>query len=486
VLALLGTRFEPPSPAAGVQVRAALPNGTLMALLRDAKLAMLNGGSLLVQAIAQGTAGVAAPIADDQPERIERCAAQGLVRPARLDAADLARAAIDLAQDEPAQQDQRRRARELGLRSGLEVAVEAVARLLPVKVAPEAPGAASGEGRLRVMQVILSRGFAGSERAVAESCNAMCAEHDVTLVIREDHRSVGGASIRDHLDPRVQVIELPAYWRTRERLASAIRSAAPDVIHTHLRRGTRYVAQIRSGVPHVCTLHLSLNGPHYLESDGLICISRWQQDTLPAERPPQVFLIPNSHVPQPAVTPERRRELRRQLGAGDDDYLIGTVGRLTASKGIDVLLRAFAAAGLPQARLAIVGEGRQLQRLRRLADERVCFAGFRQDAKECFQAFDLFVSPSRNEPFGRVIIEAMDAGTPVIATSVLGPSDIARDYPIELVPPDDVAALAAALRRAASGARSRTSIDLSEFHVDAIERRIVDAYRSVIRKRVRA
>jgi len=486
VLALLGKRFEPPSHPAGVHVRDVLPNGTLMALLREAKLAMLNGGSLLVQAIAQGTAAVAAPIADDQPARIDHCAAQGLVRRARLDATDLAQAAIDLAQDEPALEAQRRRARGLGLRSGLDVAVEAVARLLPTTQEREAQGDARDEGPLRVMQVILSRGFAGSERAVAESCNAMCAEHAVTLVIREDHRSAGGASIRDHLDPRVRVVELPAYWRTRERLAEVIRSARPDVIHTHLRRGTRYVAQIRSGVPHVCTLHLSLNGPHYLEADGLICISRWQQDTLPAQRRPQVFLIPNSHVPQSAVTSERRRELRRQLGAGDGDYLIGTVGRLTPSKGIDVLLRAFAAADLPHAKLAIIGEGRQLRRLRRLADERVCFAGFRQDAKECFQAFDLFVSPSRNEPFGRVIIEAMDAGTPVIATSVLGPSDIARDYPIELVPPDDVAALSRALQHAASGARGRTSIDLSEFHVDTIGRRVIDAYRRVIRERLRA
>jgi glycosyltransferase involved in cell wall biosynthesis len=98
----------------------------------------------------------------------------------------------------------------------------------------------------------------------------------------------------------------------------------------------------------------------------------------------------------------------------------------------------------------------------------------------CFQAFDLFVSPSRREPFGRVIIEALDAGTPVVATDVAGPRDIARHYPIELVPTDDIAALAQALHRAYARPRTRLALDLSQYHVDNVARRILDAYRETL------
>jgi glycosyltransferase involved in cell wall biosynthesis len=496
VLAVLGSRYEPPASVPdGVHLLQTIPNGELMALLGQCRMAMLNGGSLLVQAIAQHTPCVAAPIADDQPGRIERCAALGLVRPALLERAALTAEAVRLCRDDAGRQQLSERAAALDLRNGLDVAVDAVAGLLRERdiavgsaapASPPSPASPEGGGRLRIMHVILSRGFAGSERAVAESCNAMCSAHDVTLVIRRDHRRPSGASIRDHIDPRVKVAELPAYWFTRRRLGEAIRASRPDVIHTHLRRGTRYVVQLATGVPHVCTLHVSLNGPHYLRTDGLICISRWQQQTLPAERPPHVFLIPNSHVPQPRLEPARRQALRRELGAGDEDFLVGGVGRLSASKGFDVLLRAFAKADLPAARLAIIGEGRERARLERLAGERVRLAGYRHDAKDCYQAFDLFVSPSRSEPFGRVIIEALDGGAPVIATDVLGPRDTARDYPIELVPPDDVDALAKALERAYARPRERRSPDLSDFHVDAIAARILEAYRQVISARVRS
>ena len=111
------------------------------------------------------------------------------------------------------------------------------------------------------------------------------------------------------------------------------------------------------------------------------------------------------------------------------------------------------------------------------------FAGFREDAKNLCQAFDLFVSPSRIEPFGRVIVEALDAGTPVIATDALGPRDIARRFPIEIVPRNDVGALADALRRAATRPRETLSLDLAEFEVRGIAARMLDAYAEVLAAR---
>lgn len=338
--------------------------------------------------------------------------------------------------------------------------------------------------RLRILHVILSRGFAGSERAAAELCNALSRQHDVAIVLRRDHRSPGGASIRDHLESQVEVFELSPHWRTRAALDDVITGWQPDVIHTHLRRGTRYVTQLERGVAHVATLHIDLNGPHYLGAHALCCISPWQLEAVrKAGYAGRLLEIPNSLVSQPRIDAARRDALRAAAQAGPDDFLIGGVGRLASGKGFDMLIEAFRAAALPDARLVIVGEGNERTRLERLAEGLpVTFTGFRNDAKDWFQAFDVFVSPSRREPFGRVIVEALDAGTPVIATRTQGPADIATRYPIELVPRGDVAALAAALRAASERPRVRLAVDLSEFEIGHVTQRLLDAYRQVLRQ----
>jgi hypothetical protein len=71
----------------------------------------------------------------------------------------------------------------------------------------------------------------------------------------------------------------------------------------------------------------------------------------------------------------------------------------------------------------------------------------------------------------------------VIATDALGPRDIARRFPIEIVPRDDVGALTAALRHAATRPRERLSLDLAEFEVRAIAARMLDAYGEVLAAR---
>jgi glycosyltransferase involved in cell wall biosynthesis len=336
--------------------------------------------------------------------------------------------------------------------------------------------------RLRLLHVILSRGFAGSERAAAEACNALARSNDVALVLRRDHRNASGASIRDYVGPDVAVYELPPLWRTRAALADVIDQWRPSLIHTHLRRGTRYVAQLRRGMPHVATLHIDLDGRHYLRTDGLCCISPWQVEKVVGEGyAGAVFQIPNSLVPHPRISPQRRAELRGLAGASPDDFLVGGVGRLAHGKGFDVLIDAIRAARLPRTRLVIVGEGSERSRLERLAaDLPVTFTGFRHDAKDWFQALDLFVSASRSEPFGRVIIEALDAGTPVIASDAVGPRDIATNYPVDVTPTGDVTALASAIGRAHARPRSRLEVDLGEFHVDRVTESLLEAYHALI------
>ena len=144
----VSTVYVGPSPVSGAaeEVGAApnwhalgsLPQAELVVLMRAARLVIANGGSTLLQAIACGNACIAVPIAKDQAERIRRCVAAGVALAAPLDAAGMVQSANRLLQDEPARAALRGRAAQLGLADGVEVALQALAGLLPP--APRAQG----------------------------------------------------------------------------------------------------------------------------------------------------------------------------------------------------------------------------------------------------------------------------------------------------------------------------------------------------------
>ncbi len=142
---------------------------------------------------------------------------------------------------------------------------------------------------------------------------------------------------------------------------------------------------------------------------------------------------------------------RRSLGISDSDRVIGVVSRFRWEKGIDVLLRSLDhlsdTAGV---HLLIAGTGPDEQGLRQLASRSplpVHFLGHRDDVELWFVVADVIAIPSRRESFGRVTLEAMAAGRPLVATRVGGLMEAVADGETGLlVPPEDEIALAGALR----------------------------------------
>jgi hypothetical protein len=133
VVAVLGARagaLLADAPTDHGRTLTSLPNGVLLGLIRDATVAAVNGGSLLLQSVAQGTPLVAAPIAGDQAARIRRCADFGCVREVRLEPQSLADAVAALIDDPAACAAMRAGAARMGLGNGVDVAMEAIERLL--------------------------------------------------------------------------------------------------------------------------------------------------------------------------------------------------------------------------------------------------------------------------------------------------------------------------------------------------------------------
>lgn len=141
----------------------------------------------------------------------------------------------------------------------------------------------------------------------------------------------------------------------------------------------------------------------------------------------------------PAVADGSR--VRRELGIGADDLVVGTVARLVPDKGLECMLQAAAAIAprWPPLRLLIVGGGPLRCRLEAQAREggiadRVIFVGVRSDIPDLLAAMDIFVLPTRREGFGVVFAEAMAMENPVIGGDIPPVREVVGDAGI-LLPP---------------------------------------------------
>jgi glycosyltransferase involved in cell wall biosynthesis len=314
---------------------------------------------------------------------------------------------------------------------------------------------------VRLLHVIQELATGGAERVLASVTHgARAAGHDVAA-------AAAPGPLQSELD--VPVFPLPLVRRrptaavtAAAKLSRALRAWKPDLLHCHnpgmavvaslatLRRRQRAGLVSVQGVaeedyPTTARLLRLAGMPVVACGPGVAAAL--------AEHGVDVHAtIPNSVSPPPA--PADRTQVARELGFPAEAPLVVNVGRLVEQKNQALAIRAVAR--VPAAVLVIVGAGPLRGELEREARDagvadRVVFAGERADARALIGAADAVVSSSHWEGLPLVGVEALSAGTPLVATAVRGLRELVVDGETGLlVEPDDAGALASALERVLS------------------------------------
>lgn len=131
---------------------------------------------------------------------------------------------------------------------------------------------------------------------------------------------------------------------------------------------------------------------------------------------------------------QTREEARHLLNLNSNDFVFGHIARLVKEKDQANLIKAFyqISEKCPRAKLIIIGTGKLDDKLKQQVDalnlsDKIIFCGFIPDAFQLMKAFDVFVLPSVEEAFGRVLLEAMVAYVPILASRIHGIPEVVGD-----------------------------------------------------------
>jgi glycosyltransferase involved in cell wall biosynthesis len=288
---------------------------------------------------------------------------------------------------------------------------------------------------MRVLQVSSPLQLGGGETHVIELTEMLRhLGHDVIVIGRR------GAAVK----PQIEFSFLNSFdVHTVLRLRSLLKREHFDVVHAHVARDYPLVLAAACGLPVKVVLTRHLLYPIkskflYRRVNGWIAPTKQILETLSPLKPQIAEVIPNwVDVEKFAFKPH----------APGTPVTLGLLGQIAPHKGHDDAIEALRLLGSGY-RLVLAGKGQDdyVEELKRKsANLPVTFPGF-VSLPDFFEAIDVLLVPSWEEPFGLVILEGMASGIPVIATSAGGPVDILRSGTDGiLVPPRNPQALADAV-----------------------------------------
>ncbi|MGD9853651.1 MAG: glycosyltransferase family 4 protein [Planctomycetaceae bacterium] len=280
-----------------------------------------------------------------------------------------------------------------------------------------------------------------------------------------------------------------------DALLPVIERHAPEIVHANSLSLGRITGVLSHRISVPCTAHLRdiVRLSHKAAEDlngnaRLITVSHATRDYHVAQGldAGRVTVLHNGIDCEQWRPRSRRGGLRGELDLPADALVAAAVGQIGIRKGLDVLvdMAILEAESLPRVHYAVIGE-RYSGKAESIAFEqslhdrleevgiadRFHWLGYREDVGRLLGEADLLIHSARQEPFGRVLLEAAACGLPIIATRVGGTAEMLNDGQSALfVEPDDAGALAQAVHHLISNPEERRRLG------DAARRRMVERF----------
>lgn len=369
--------------------------------------------------------------------------------------------------------------------------------------------------QIRVAHLLFGDGVWGVENYVYNLLGSSRASSIKPLIVCTSQGSISQKFSDTDVDMNFVPVRGYADFSSMGELAKFFETHHVDIVHVHLGLDS-FVGTIAAKLAHLpVIMSVHFDQPNYM-SYGAMARRSWNALQILKNKSIAHFLpitqnVANELMSREAVAAEKvtvvhpgipvfeidrdcRDQIRTDLGAAADDVVVVGVGRLVPEKNFDCLVDAFSKIQKKQKiKLWIVGDGAQRPEIEAMIErlqlqDNIKMLGYRNDVKKLLASADMFVLPSKAEPFGMAAVEAMMSELPVIGTIGPGLSTIVDSNVTGLlVPPDDPDELAKAIEKLAEDSNLRRSLGLAgkeraiaTFSSDGMAEKIVAIYHDIL------
>lgn len=346
---------------------------------------------------------------------------------------------------------------------------------------------------MRICQIMLAKGFGGAERIFVDYCIGLKQKGHEVLAIIDVH-----SDSKKHLEKHnINFEEINIRFRknpfARKKAKKIISQYNPNIVHVHLRRAMDFISPIKEYLtaPLIASIHNYNSIKTYASADCLVAITKDQQQYVVEKDntlKDKTIVIPNfSRLPP--IKPSFKQQ---------ENICLLSYGRFVHKKGFDVLLKAFAKAKKENNNLllTIAGDGELKKELFELREKlnlttSVDIRPWSNSVIDLLDEHDVFILPSRIEPFGIVLLEAMARGKLIISTKSEGPKQFLNEKTSLMCNIDDELDLATQISLVVnkfpdlqSRAIQANKIYKEKYYIDAVMPKVEFLYEQISNKTI--
>lgn len=327
---------------------------------------------------------------------------------------------------------------------------------------------------MKIIHLILSKGFAGTERYVCDLANHQQNKNKVYIIKLKTNNT---DLFKKNTSKKIIYFEISNFFK-KICVKKIINKIQPDIIHAHLGNAAKILKKKWGFYKTVTTMHMNFNKKYFNHIDGIICSNNHQLKNIKKIYKGKIIKILLWPIEK---FKNQKNNLKQKLKIPSDYYIFGSIGRFHPQKGFDFLAKSFDEIKLNKTILLLVGNGHEQLKKKYTHNKNIIFLDHIKHPTNIYQILDSAVFVSRWESFGITLIEAMQHKLPIITTVHEGNKDWIGEFNVTKIKIDNIKQLKKSLIFFENSKPQKKNYKLDNFNYQKNCNKIEKFYKSLLK-----